>query len=84
MIGFEAVGDGLRVVAQGAPGEAHDGVAGGGQRGVLGAVVFEGLAGAVGVPAVGLDYQAVRREVAVDLVWLVVVGIEGDVEPWPW
>jgi hypothetical protein len=55
-------------------------VAGGGQRGVLGAVVLEGSAGLVGVPAVGLDDEAVRREVAVDLDAWVVGGIEGGVE----
>ncbi len=76
----EAVRDGLRVVAQLAPGEADDSVAGGEEGGVLGAVILERLAGAVGVPAVGLHDQAVRREVAVDLETWVVGGIEGDVE----
>jgi hypothetical protein len=57
------------------PGEAGDGVAGGGQATVALAVVAEGRAGAVSFPAVELDDAAGVRPVAVDLVAL---GAEQD------
>jgi hypothetical protein len=47
---------------RGAPGEADDAVAGRGEGGVAGAVSFERLSGAVGVPAVGFDDEAVRGQ----------------------
>jgi hypothetical protein len=77
------VGDGVRVLGDLALGEAQADVAGGGQRGVLRAVAFEGDAGPVVAPAVDLDDEAVRREVEVDLVWLVVEGGEGVIDERP-
>ena len=74
---FEAVGDGVGVVSELAPGEAQHVVARGGEGGVLGAVIFEGVSCLVGVPAVGFDDEAVRREVEVGLEAWVVGGVEG-------
>jgi hypothetical protein len=53
-------------------------VARGDEGGVLGPVALEGDAGPVVAPAVGLDDEAVGREVEVDLV-RVVVGVGVDV-----
>src|SRR5690349_21202642 len=51
----------------------------GSERGVLAAVAFERDLGAVGLPAVELDDEAVRRPVEVDLLALVVDVGEDDV-----
>jgi hypothetical protein len=58
------------------PGEPEHLVSGGGERGVLGAVGAEGGQGAVSLPAVGLDDEAVRRPVEVGLALAVVGGRE--------
>jgi hypothetical protein len=50
------------------------------ERGVLAAVLLEGSAGAVGLPAVELDDEAVRRPAEVDLEAWVVGGSEGEVD----
>ena len=51
-------------------------VSGGGERGVLGAVAAEGGQRAVGLPAVGLDDEAVRGPVEVGLALAVVGGVQ--------
>jgi hypothetical protein len=66
------------------PGESDDAPAGGGQRGVSGAVVFERGSGAVGVPAVEFDDEVVRRPAQVDLEAWVVGGGEGLVDQGLW
>ena len=54
-------------------------MAGGGQRGVFGAVVSERLSGAVGLEAVGLDDDAVLGPVEVGFAVAVVGDVEGVV-----
>ena len=76
----EAVDDGVGLVDDVVVGEAHDAVARGGEGGVLAAVALERGLRAVGLPAVGLDDEVVRREVEVDLAWPVVEGGEGGVD----
>jgi Acyltransferase family len=57
---------------------------GAGERGVLAAVALDGRLRPVGLPAVGLHHQVVRREVEVDLEAWVVRGIEDEVPERLW
>jgi hypothetical protein len=74
----------LDLVRLRSPGEPEHLASDGLEGGVSSAVVFEGGSGAVGLPAVELDDEVVRRPAEVDLEVGVVGGGEGEVDQRLW